>query len=233
VSLHPGIADIGLRLLLTLLAGALIGFDRSEHGHAAGLRTTTLLCLAASVAMIQANLLLPTSGKESGSFSAIDVMRLPLGILSGIGFIGAGAIVRKDDMVSGVTTAATLWLATVVGLCFGGGQLWLGAVATALAWAVLRLLKSLDAKIPHDRSALLTIGMPLGVAIEPALGQILSGAGIRATFVNGCYDRETGMSKLAYEIRWRAAFGEEEPAQIVGSLLDLSGVRVVHWNGRA
>jgi len=53
----------------------------------------------------------------------MDLMRLPLGILTGVGFIGGGAIFKKGDLVTGVTTAATLWMVTVIGLCLGGGQL--------------------------------------------------------------------------------------------------------------
>lgn len=111
--------EIALRLTLTVIAGGLIGLNRGEHGRPAGLRTTLLVCLAASVAMIQTNLLIRTLGKTPDSFVVMDVMRLPLGILSGMGFIGAGAIVRRDNMVLGVTTAATLWFVTVIGLCFG------------------------------------------------------------------------------------------------------------------
>jgi putative Mg2+ transporter-C (MgtC) family protein len=72
--------DIVLRLVLTIIAGILVGYDRTEHGKAAGLRTTVLVCLAASVAMIQVNLLLPTAGKPSDSFVMNYLMRLPLGI---------------------------------------------------------------------------------------------------------------------------------------------------------
>jgi putative Mg2+ transporter-C (MgtC) family protein len=111
--------DIALRLALTVAAGLALGFNRSEHGKAAGMRTTSLVCIAASVAMIQVNLLLPTAGRPAGSFVMNDLMRLPLGILTGVGFIGGGAILRRGNIVTGVTTAATLWLATVVGLCFG------------------------------------------------------------------------------------------------------------------
>jgi hypothetical protein len=71
--------------------------------------------------MIQVKLLLPVSGKTSESFSVLDLMRLPLGILTGMGFIGAGAIVKRGSLVHGLTTAATLWFATVLGLCFGDG----------------------------------------------------------------------------------------------------------------
>src|ERR1700733_12134943 len=135
--LNIGWRDIALRLALTLVAGILIGVNRSEHGHAAGLRTTLLVCLAASLSMLQVNLLLPMAGKTSSSFAVMDLMRLPLGILSGMGFIGAGAIVRKDNFVHGLTTAATIWFVTVIGLCFGGGQIALGAVGSAIGIGIL------------------------------------------------------------------------------------------------
>lgn len=115
--------DIALRLVLTVIAGTLVGINRSEHGQAAGLRTTILVCLAASVAMIQMNLLMPTAGKTPESFVTLDLMRLPLGILTGMGFIGGGAILRRGNMVQGVTTAATLWIVTVIGLCLGADSL--------------------------------------------------------------------------------------------------------------
>src|SRR5215467_14403800 len=118
--------DVALRLALSVVAGAVLGIDRGEHGRPAGLRTTLLVCLAAAVAMIQTNLLLGTAGKTGSSFAVLDLMRLPLGILTGMGFIGGGAILRRDNMVMGVTTAATLWFVTVLGLCFGGGQIGLG-----------------------------------------------------------------------------------------------------------
>src|SRR5215469_13862068 len=128
---------IAIRLVLTVAAGTILGAERSKTGHAAGLRTTLLVMLAASVSMIQVNLLIPTNGKPHDSYAVMDLMRLPLGILTGVGFIGAGAIIRKNELVLGVTTAATLWFGTVVGLCLGGGQLILGSVATALGLLVL------------------------------------------------------------------------------------------------
>ena len=98
--LNIGWWEIAVRLALTVAARIWIGTNRSEHGHSAGLRTTLLVCLAASLSMLQVNLLLPMTGKTSSSFAVMDLMRLPLGILSGMGFIGAGAIVRKDGKSS-------------------------------------------------------------------------------------------------------------------------------------
>jgi putative Mg2+ transporter-C (MgtC) family protein len=150
--LHPTWEDIALRLILTMIASGIIGFDRDVRGHAAGLRTTMLVGLAASVAMIQANILLAIGGKTTTSFGVMDLMRLPLGILTGVGFIGGGAILRRGELVTGVTTAATLWVTTVIGLCLGGGQLALGIAATTLAVITLLILKRIERRI-HARSA--------------------------------------------------------------------------------
>jgi putative Mg2+ transporter-C (MgtC) family protein len=99
--------DIALRLALSIIAGTIIGLDRGEHGRPAGLRTTLLVCLAATVAMIQTNILLAARGKTADSFVVLDLMRLPLGILTGMGFIGAGAVLKRDGLVVGVTTSAS------------------------------------------------------------------------------------------------------------------------------
>src|SRR5690242_16862437 len=93
--------DIALRLALTVVTGVVFGVNRSERGRAAGLATTVLVGLAASVAMIQTNLLLLTTGKTNDSFVSLDLMRLPLGILTGMGFIGGGVILRRGEMIRG------------------------------------------------------------------------------------------------------------------------------------
>jgi putative Mg2+ transporter-C (MgtC) family protein len=124
--------EMTIRLALSVLAGAVIDANRERRRRPAGLRTATLVSLAAAAAMIEANPLLPQTGKARDSFVALDLMRLPLGVLPGIGFIGAGTIPKKGDTVSGVTTAATIWFVTVIGLCSGGGQRSLGAAAVGL-----------------------------------------------------------------------------------------------------
>ena len=149
--------EITLRLALTLAAGFLLGLNRETQGRPAGLRTTTLICLAASLSMIQVNLLLGMTGKTPASFAVMDLMRLPLGILSGMGFIGAGAILKKGSLVSGVTTAATLWFSTVMGLCLGGGQLVLGVIACALGCSILWGLKAIEARMNEQHEGVLTL----------------------------------------------------------------------------
>lgn len=161
--------DIALRLALTIIAALLIGYDRGEHGKVAGLRTTLLTCLAASVAMIQVNLLLPMAGKAPDSFVTNDLMRFPLGILTGVGFIGAGAILRRDNLVVGVTTAATLWLVTVIGLCMGGGQIGLGSAATAIGLAALWGLRFFEQHMKHVRNSRLVVAFDQSAVSESEL----------------------------------------------------------------
>lgn len=149
---------IGIRLLLATLFSLVIGLNRDERGHPAGMRTTMLVCLAATLAQLQANLLLATAGKTPSSFSVLDLERLPLGILSGIGFIGAGVILRREnDTVSGVTTAATIWFVTVLGLLFGGGQLSLGTAAGLLAIAILWGLRRIENVLHRRHTSVLKI----------------------------------------------------------------------------
>src|SRR5689334_8779587 len=172
-------SEILLRLLCALFTGGLLGLNRSEHGRMAGLRTSMLVCTAACIAMLQVNLLLSLAGRPSDSFVMNDLMRLPLGILSGIGFIGAGAIVRRDSLVSGVTTAATIWFLTVLGLCFGGGQIALGLIGGAIGIAVLAGLKGVEDRMRQDRQGKLRIVLAPGGPGDGEIRDALKNDGFR------------------------------------------------------
>jgi putative Mg2+ transporter-C (MgtC) family protein len=218
--LTPTWPDIAVRLALTMIAGAVLGLDRGARGHAAGLRTTILVALAAAVAMVQANILLPVGGKTAASFSVLDLMRLPLGILTGVGFIGGGAILKRGDIVRGVTTAATLWIATVIGLCFGGGQLQLGTVATVLAFVTLFALDYFDQRIPRQHRARLLIETVKDAKLAE-LAEAIAPSRFKAHFLQQAAAADPGRVRLGYEIVWRRAEVEGAPTD----LLDLVNAR--------
>lgn len=201
--LTPTWTDIAIRLALTMLAGAIIGLNRGARGHAAGFRTTILVALAASVAMIQANVLLSLGGKTSESFSVMDLMRLPLGILTGVGFIGGGAIVKKGDLIVGLTTAATLWLVTVIGLCLGGGQLVLGVTATVLAVITLWILRWVDRIIPREHRARLTVTCDPSWNVLEDLPRVLHSMKCRARFQGQTMNRNSQKADYVFELSWR------------------------------
>jgi putative Mg2+ transporter-C (MgtC) family protein len=227
--IHPGWGAIALRLFLAVLAGTLIGINRDEHGNAAGLRTTLLVCLAACLAMLQANLLMSTTGKAPDSFISMDVMRLPLGILSGIGFIGAGAIIKRGDRALGVTTAASIWFVTVVGLCFGGGQILLGVIGVALGLFVLSVMKQLEKHLPRNHHAHLSMTLTEGAPGEEEMRTLLQNAGIRLRNWSVVYDGEGKPYKAAADVRWRMRREGVQPPAVVKSLLQQSGVSGLVW----
>jgi putative Mg2+ transporter-C (MgtC) family protein len=200
---HLSWLDIGVRLALTFAAGLAIGVNREATGHAAGLRTTLLVCLAASVSMIQMNLLLSVNGKTPLSFAVMDVARLPLGILTGVGFIGGGAILRRGDLLIGVTTASTIWMATVVGLCLGGGQLGLGVAATALTVLVLWVMKAVEARLPRRGHAILSIEVKAGSKLDQLSEAELGKVELR--LLDRHWDRTKAAMATRYEVRFGAA----------------------------
>jgi putative Mg2+ transporter-C (MgtC) family protein len=226
---YLGWQEIGLRLTLTVIAGLVVGLDRERRGRPAGLRTTVLVCLAASVSMIQANLLLPTSGKTDGSFATLDLMRLPLGILTGMGFIGAGAILKKNDIVVGITTAATLWFTTVIGLCFGGGQIALGIASLAIGVVVLRTFKSLEHLLRQEQRASLTVSGTASALPEQEIRAALLAGGFYLASPSVRYDRDQEKWTLTCEVRWWSPHTDAPSPSVVEELSRRAGICVVEW----
>lgn len=221
---------IAIRLVLTVIAGAILGAERSKSGHPAGLRTTLLVTLAASISMIQMNLLIQTNGKPHDSYAVMDLMRLPLGILTGVGFIGAGAIVRKDEMVLGITTAATMWFATIVGLCLGGGQIVLGSTATVIGFLVLWAVRFGEARLEtYQRGALTVVSDGTNVSAQ-SLSRLLRTEQLHIKSASARYLTQGQLNKFQYEIRWHRNDSADMP-DIVERLRQLPGVVSCEWSG--
>ncbi len=221
--------EIAFRLILTIIACALIGLDRGGHGRPAGLRTTILVGLAAAASMIQVNLLLGVVGKSPDSFIVMDLMRLPLGILSGMGFIGGGAILRRGKMVTGVTTAATLWFVTVMGLCFGGGQLPLGLAMLGIGVVVLTTLKWIEDRIQRDRRVTLVVATQDDGPTEADIRDDLIAAQFRVVRLAVTRMPPSGARRVRCQLVWRTAPCESRLPTIVDHLAALPGVTRVSW----
>jgi putative Mg2+ transporter-C (MgtC) family protein len=223
-------SQITLRLALTVAAGLLIGFNREEHGRPAGMRTTLLVTLAASIAMIQTNLLINTVGKAQDSFVTMDVLRLPLGILCGMGFIGAGAILRRDNRILGLTTAATLWFATVMGLCFGGGQISLGIAAAALAFAILWGLKYVEKTLLRsDARATLVIQLAGREPSDDEIRRIIEQAGRRIIALGVTYKDRGNAREICCELEWRPRPADPCPPAFVTEMANRAEVSSLRW----
>lgn len=156
-------------------------------------------------------------------------MRLPLGILTGVGFIGGGAILKRGNAIWGVTTAATLWIVTAIGLCFGGGQLGLGVLATALAILTLWAMHRVDLRIRRERRAALVVAIDSDKA-APDLNALIRPLGYSARFRRQSRSENGGGIEIGYEIRWKQAeCDEQSPAflQIVGGQCEVRSYELI------
>ena len=130
------------RIVLACLLGACIGFEREKYGRPAGLRTHMIVCVASSLAM-----LVSIYGFEGG-----DPARLAAQVISGIGFIGAGAIiVRGDKDIMGITTAATIWICAIIGLACGNGYYFGAIMATAASLIILTCFMGVESSLSKKR----------------------------------------------------------------------------------
>jgi len=128
-------ADVVLRLALATLLSGLIGFERERHGRAAGLRTHILVCVGSTLVMLTSlHLLEVLAGRTD-----VDPGRIAAQVVSGIGFLGAGTIIRSRASVRGLTTAASLWAVAGLGLAVGCG-FYVGALAATLIMLTVLLL---------------------------------------------------------------------------------------------
>ena len=142
--------DLVWPVLAAMTAGGLIGVERTYHGHPAGFRTHILVCLTSCLLMLAA------MHQSTWAFTAlpgqtvvIDPTRMSHGLLTGIGFLCAGGIFREGFSVHGLTTAASLWVTSAIGVLYGVGMTELALIGSGATLAVLAVLRLLDAKLPH------------------------------------------------------------------------------------
>jgi putative Mg2+ transporter-C (MgtC) family protein len=130
-----------LRVLLAAILGAVVGFERQRHDKPAGLRTHMLVAVGSALFVGSGVLVLEQFG-DGSSTRTLDILRVSAAVATGIGFLGAGAIIRAGGTVRGLTTAAGIWVTAGVGLAAGLGQYWLAVGSTAFAFVIIAILSS-------------------------------------------------------------------------------------------
>lgn len=174
--------DLVWPVLAAMTTGGLIGVERTYHGHPAGFRTHILVCLTSCVLMLAA------MHQATWSFIAlpgqnvvIDPTRMSHGLLTGIGFLCAGVIFREGFSVHGLTTAASLWVTSAIGVLFGVGMPPLALLAAGATLAVLGVLRLADAKLPHIGVMDVTLKWRRNAAPgEARVRNLLSDSGMKA-----------------------------------------------------
>ncbi|NLC43295.1 MAG: MgtC/SapB family protein [Clostridiales bacterium] len=132
-----------LKLVLAMIFGGLIGLEREIGNRPAGFRTHTLVCMGSVLVMMTSEYMMTIYSSVS-----VDPARLGAQVISGIGFLGAGTILKDGSRVRGLTTAASLWVVACIGLAIGVGFYWGALIATLLSYVTLVFLKKFEGFVP-------------------------------------------------------------------------------------
>src|SRR5262245_22479432 len=146
MNIRPEHLEMMLRLVAALVAGSCIGYERSFHGRPAGLRPHVLVCLASSVLMLVT--VYEDQWVRIAGEARLDPTRMAQGIMTGIGFLGAGVIVKEGLNVRGLTTAASIWITAAIGVLAGVGLYFPMSFAVLLALLVLSVFRWIEMRVP-------------------------------------------------------------------------------------
>jgi len=216
--------DICTHLLGALTAGGVIGLERSFHGRPAGFRTHALVCLASSVLML-VTLYGPKwiPGGVSADLYRTDPTRMAQGIMTGIGFLGAGVIFKEGLSVRGLTTAASIWITAAIGILMGIGFYFPAVMATLLTLGTLSLFRWIEARMPAHSYAHYVVRFDRDkVLAERELRDLLGGHGF--TVANMSYRMLEGGQAFEYRMVIRTG-DETNTARLTDTLLRHDAVR--------
>lgn len=144
-----------LRLVVAMVLGGLVGMERQSRGRAAGFRTNILVCLGSAAIIVAFQKLSSEFSIDADSVIRLDPARAAAGVITGIGFLGAGTIVKSNDFVRGLTTAASIWAVAAIGVTVGLGEYVIAVAVTLLVLVALYVLHQLPIK--GDRYASLDL----------------------------------------------------------------------------
>lgn len=185
------------RLLLAVVLGGLVGLERQIHGRPAGLRTHALVCLGSALILVVSQSLGPN----------VDSGRAVAGIVTGVGFLGAGVIVKSREIVRGLTTAACIWFVAALGIAVGQGLYAIAAASTAISIGVLMLLAWFAPRLPSVIYDCVHVG---GCAsdidiIESKCREQLRLNGFRVVGLSNRLDKQANTASLTLRLRARKA----------------------------
>lgn len=222
-------SEIALRLGCVLAASAVLGLERETHGRAAGLRTTLLVGVGAAISMILSESFYHETSAQGQGWRP-DPARLAAGVLTGMGFLGAGTIIRQENIIRGVTTAAVLWFVTMLGLAFGSGQFLLGFAGFAVALLALFLLPILETQLKTDWYAHATITLRVDGPGEKEVQEDLLRLGIVVKDVEIDYDLQANEKRFRFALKFKRDRLFELAETAVRELRQRPGVLRIHWS---
>ena len=220
--------DIIVKLILAGLAGGLVGLEREKHGRPAGLRTNLLVAVGSCVMVIVSEaFFVKYAMYNAESALRIDPSRVAAQIVTGVGFLGAGVILKEGATVRGLTTAASLWTVSGLGMAFGMGFYSLGGIATILVLVSLSFLKRLDPIIRKDRFLTLTV---TAVNRQGLLEELQDIFNLRKLLVS---DLSSSLDLEENEIFYQMVITQQQKRvghELTTAIRQLEGIKKIHYH---
>lgn len=183
--------DILIKLAVSLVLGGAIGLERELGNKPAGFRTNILICTGAAMMMALSDLVLGST-PSGGS----DLLRVAAGVITGIGFMGAGSVIRAGGHVQGLTTASTLWAVTALGLIVGAGYYVVAAVFTSVIVLTLSLFRRVEAAVPKKRAYAYTLSL---ADMDGAVDKVAEAASRLGIWIESvCLKRAEGFVQMSF-----------------------------------
>jgi putative Mg2+ transporter-C (MgtC) family protein len=208
--------DSLLRIALGAALGAAIGVERELHSGPAGLRTHALVALASATFMVVSTRFVLFQHYAPGDLVHVDASHIASSVVSGIGFLGAGAILRTGITVRGLTTAAGLWLVAAIGMASGGGMYIVAVFTTALGLLTLTVLHQFEARGEPFTRKRLTLTLDEGATPITNVVDALSRSGVKA--FEEAYETDQGHTKLTFDLRAPKRVETHDLAQTIRSI---------------
>jgi putative Mg2+ transporter-C (MgtC) family protein len=214
-----------LRILVGTLLGAAIGFERDLHGRPAGLRTHAIVALASATFMVVSTRFIYFQRYAAGDLVSVDTSRIAASVVSGIGFLGAGAILRTGITIRGLTTAAGLWLVSAIGMAAGGGMYAVAVFVTVLGLVALTLLRKFEDRGGPITLQRISVTLADRAPVEAVVEALTRAGGVVSPRE---YERELddGRVRLSFELRTTKPLPGHEIARAVESVAGVKQVKV-------
>lgn len=217
-----------LKLVIAALMGGIIGFERETHGQAAGLRTNVLVCTGACLLMML-SLYIPVLYREvpmADSVVRLDPARIASYAIASMGFLGAGAIISGKGTVKGLTTAASIWLVTGIGLAIGAGYFLPALACVILSLLVLYGFRKIKKYLPRDEHTLLTLIFDQQQGHLEAVKSYLEAQHFTINFISYYLNNED--QTLTYKLRLQSKM-DIPWGHVVRHSRELAGLRQISW----
>jgi putative Mg2+ transporter-C (MgtC) family protein len=210
--MNPVYLTIVSHMFVALVAGALIGYERSFQGRPAGFRTHTLVCMASALLMLL-TVFQSTWFVASAEVVRVDPTRMAQGIMTGIGFLGAGVIVKEGATVRGLTTAASIWITAAIGILAGVGFYFPVVLVTILTLGTLSVFRRIEAAMPTWLYLRHTVRFALDRAVpQSEYSEFIDAQHFRISEFSYHYDRTAGHVEYHMVMKSRTADAERQLA---------------------